>query len=262
MSLSILVQERGQAPEEHELKTGRMRVGSGAACDVHIPSSEIAEASVEVELRGSAVFVRNLNDFAVILGEAELPSRVEAEWRPSEVLLLSPSVSISLRGSDHDLPSGAGEAVDANKWKRSSVQIAVIALCTVLGAYMLANEGKEKQVQKLSYSFEDIVEEIQVLAGDSPEKQASLADLTTQDKIMWKYLREARRLERRWNDEEGKKKALDAYTLLLSYGPVRSASLDAVELNPTDARQRRNRLYARVKQFASSQVLALETSMQ
>jgi hypothetical protein len=198
----------GSSSLEFDLPDGRYRVGSRSECEIHIDNSEVTGVAAQVEVRGEAVFIRNLNPFPIYVGDHELSSSQQAEWPQGNTVLLTQSVSLEL--FDVAGKSEQATAEQQAKRSRSTVQIAVTALCLGLGLFLLLSDKTPTDSTKaLRYTFTDLVEELK-------------ADKTRKYDTVRNYLIDARVSDVRWGNENPRR-AIAAYQLLLDEPLVRNS---------------------------------------
>ncbi len=211
MAYTLFVNLPDASPTTYQLSDGRYRIGSNPECEIQIDSDEVAKVAAHVEVRGEAIFVRNLNPFPIFVGQQELSSQQQGEWPTGQTVLLTQSVSLDLTN-----PKEVGEAAAASesaKRSRSTMQLAVVILCIVAAYFLLSSDSTPvDSTQALNYSFTDLVEQIQ------------------QDKLknfgkVLNYMIDARVADVRWGNESPTR-AVAAYQLLLDQPLIRDADAE------------------------------------
>lgn len=227
MPFAINVNIAGSSPLEFDLPDGRYRIGSRPECEIHIENSEVTGVAAQMDVRGEAVFIRNMNPFPIYVGEYELSSSQQAEWPQGHTVLLTQSVSLEL--FDVKGKSEQTTAQEKAKRSRSTIQIAVTALCLGLGLFLLLSDSTPvDSTNSLRYSFTDLVEDLR-------------ADKTGKYEGVLNYLIDARVSDVRWGNENPRR-AISAYQLLLDEPLVR----DSVASDETPQ--------GRIRQFALARV--------
>lgn len=227
MPFGMNVQIAGSSQLEYDLPDGRYRIGSRPECEIHIDFEEVSAVAAQLDVRGEAVFIRNLNPFPIYVGEHELSSSQQAEWPEGDTVLLTQSVSLEL--FDVKGKSDAASAEEHAKRSRSTLQIAVTALCLGLGLFLLLNDKSPKDSTKaLRYNFTNLVEEIK---GEKSRKYDALLN----------YMIDARVSDVRWGQDDPRR-AISAYQLLLDEPLVR-------EIVPSD-----DSIEGKIKKFALARV--------
>ncbi len=214
-------------PLEFNLADGRYRLGSRSDCELQVDFAEVSAIAAHLDVRGEAVFIRNMNPFPIYVGEHELASSQQAEWPEGDTVLLTQSVSLEL----YDVQGKSDEAnAKANaKRSRSTIQIAVTALCLGLALYLLLTEKQPTDSTKaLNYSFTDLVENLEEKKGKG------------YDEVLNAMI-DARVSDVRWGTENPRR-AIDAYQLLLDQSLIREATSNSDSLE------------GRIKQFALARV--------
>lgn len=223
--LNIMIS--GVEPIEQPLSDGRLRIGSKPECEIFIDSEEVAAVAAQLDVRGEAVFIRNLNPFPIYVGEYELSSSQQGEWPVGETVLLTQSVSLELLESSSQ--SVQTDAQTSAQRSRSTMQIAVVILCLGMGFYLLStDDAAPDSTKSLNYSFTDLVEQLE---EDQTRKYVTVLN----------YLIDARVSDVRWGSEDPKR-AVTAYQLLLDEPLIRAAE-------PGDGSPE-----ARIKRFAFARV--------
>ncbi len=164
MPFGMTVNIAGSTPIEFDLADGRYRLGSRPECELHIDFVEVSAIAAQLDVRGEAVFIRNMNPFPIYVGEHELASSQQAEWPEGHTVLLTQSVSLELfdvKGKSDE------ENAKANaKRSRSTIQIAVTGLCLGLAFYLLLTEKQPVDSTKsLNFSFTDLVISLEAEKG-------------------------------------------------------------------------------------------------
>jgi len=227
MPFGMNVQIAGSSPLEHSLEDGRYRIGSRPECEIHIDFEEVSAVAAQLDVRGEAVFIRNLNPFPIYVGEHELSSSQQAEWPEGHTVLLTQSVSLEL--FDVKGKSDSASAEEHAKRSRSTIQIAVTGLCLGLGLFLLLNEkAPQDSTKSLRYTFTELV--VDLKTDKSPKYDAVL-----------NYMIDARVSDVRWGLEDPRR-AISAYQLLLDEPLVR-------DIEPSD-----DSTEGRIKQFALARV--------
>jgi hypothetical protein len=225
MSRTLIISIPGLPPIEWPLVDGRVILGSDPSCHLHVDFHEIAPRAANIEVRGGAVFLQNLNGFPIYVGQQELAPQTLVEWPPDQPVQLTHSVSLSLADHQADAAEGA-EGADPGKARKSTIQIAVICLCAILGYYLLVtDDSSNASYRQLDYTFGDLITEFEstlpMTGGRRDFSALSYEDRTTLD-----YLTEARTLDQRFGKTDPQR-AIAAYELLIKYRPIRDAEVSS-----------------------------------
>lgn len=197
------------------LSDGRYRIGSQTECEVCIEHDEVGRVAATIEIRGEAVFLRNLNPYPIYIGEQELNASQQGEWPVGQTVLLTHSVSLDLQNLQQQ--SANAVAAQSAKRSRSTMQIAVSALCVVGAVLMLASDNSVPDSTKsLDYSFNDLVTGL-----ETNKSRTNLAVLN--------YLIDARVYDVRWGKDDPSR-AISQYQLLLDEPLIRDATADESKL--------------------------------
>lgn len=240
MSFEITIQWPSQPPLNYPLADGRVRLGRAAACEIQVDFEEIPDVAAELEVRGEAVFLTNRNPFPIFVGEQSLAPGETVAWSPDQPVQLTLNATMSLIDRDVEPLLGDEVVLDPNRRMRSTVQLAVIGVCAVLGVMMLSAEPKtKKSAVALPFTLEDLVSEMEDAARDN-QGAVDFRKLTYEQQTILGYLVEAGRLDFRWGEADPKKPIV-AYELLINYRPIRTADPLA------DALQSRIKRYANVR---------------
>jgi hypothetical protein len=227
MAYSLWVQNASGESTTFELIDGRFRLGSRKECEILVEHPEVIANAAVIDVRGGAVFIRNLNPFPIYVGEQPLPTNDQTEWRPGLAVLLTQSISLQIE----NIKQRASDIEDAEKAKkkRATNQMMIIGICAAVGFYFLANDTTPKDSTKqFTFSFNDLVKE--------------LADKPSGDfKLIRNYLSDARMADVRWG-RENPKRAIASYQLLLDERRIR------------DAASSEETLEGRIKAFALARV--------
>jgi len=214
-----------------QLTNGRYQIGSHPQCELSIPISELADRSALLEVRGEVVFIRNLNSFAIFIGESELQPGQQSEWLVGQTLVLSQNVYLDL--GKHEAPDqGALDAKRAKK-TRSTIQLGVIFSC-ILAAFLLLSNDESKQIDNTEtrYRFtEDLVMKLQ----EDPKLSEVLKNLC-----------DARIADVRWGSKEPDR-VIQSYEVLLDNELVRRAGQSKETESPV----------GRVRSFAIDRIESL-----
>ncbi len=227
MPFGMNVEIAGGSPLQFDLADGRYRIGSRPECEIHIDFAEVTAVAAQLDVRGEAVFIRNMNPFPIYVGDYELSSSQQAEWPEGQAVLLTQSVTLEL--FDVKGKTDAATAEEHAKRSRSTVQIAVTALCLGVGLYLLFTEKEPKDSTKaLRYDFTSLVVDL----GE---------DKKLQNDSLLNYMIDARVADVRWGLADPRR-AISAYQLLLDEPMLRKAK-------PED-----DSTAGRIKQFALARV--------
>lgn len=208
MSYKLCVNIPEQPTLEYNLDDGRYRIGSSPDCELVIDFSEVSNVAAQIDVRGEAVFIRNMNPFPIYVGDYELSSSQQGEWPVGHPVLLTQSVSLDLL--DVKSQQNQNKVDEAAKRTRSTMQIAVVVACLALCYFLLTSEEKAVDSTKsLRFSFTDLVEELE--AKDSRSHRMIL-----------NYIIDARVSDVRWGRDDPRR-AISAYQLLLDEPLVREA---------------------------------------
>ena len=211
MPFGMNVEIAGSSPQVFNLADGRYRIGSRPECEIHIDFAEVTAVAAQLDVRGEAVFIRNMNPYPIYVGDYELSSSQQAEWPEGHVVLLTQSVSLEL--FDVKGKSDAATAEEHAKRSRSTIQIAVTALCLAVAMYLLLTENEPKDSTKaLRFNFTNLVEDLQ-------------RDKMLRNDSLMNYMIDARVADVRWGANDPRR-AITAYQLLLDEPIVRAAKED------------------------------------
>ena len=211
MPFGMNVDIAGSSSQEFSLADGRYRVGSRPECEIHIDFAEVPAVAAQLDVRGEAVFIRNMNPFPIYVGEYELSSSQQAEWPEGHTVLLTQSVSLEL--FDVKGKTEAATAEEHAKRSRSTIQIAVTALCLGVSLYLLfTDNGPTDSTKALRFDFTDLVKD---LKSDKSVRHDSLLN----------YMIDARVADVRWGLNDPRR-AINAYQLLLDEPIVRAAKAE------------------------------------
>ncbi len=215
MPFNLSVNLPDEQPQIFTLSDGRYRIGSQTECEICIQNDEVARVAATIDIRGEAVFLRNLNPYPIYVGEQELSASQQGEWPVGQTVLLTQSVSLDL----HNVQQQAANdlAAQSAKRSRSTMQIAITALCIAGAVLMLASDSSVPDSTKsLNYSFNDLVTELEL---DKSRKHLTVLN----------YLIDARVYDVRWGKEDPSR-AITQYQLLLDEPQIRDAAADESKL--------------------------------
>ncbi len=211
MAYTLFVNLPDSSPISYELSDGRYRIGSNPECEILIESDEVAKVAAQVEVRGEAIFLRNLSPFPIFVGQHELSTNQQGEWPTGQTVLLTQSVSLDLTN-----PKVLGEAAAASesaKRSRSTMQLAIVILCIVAAYFLLSSDSTPvDSTQALDYSFTDLVEQLE------HDKSKNFG------KVLNSMI-DARVADVRWGSENPAR-AVAAYQLLLDQPLIREANAE------------------------------------
>jgi hypothetical protein len=211
MAYVLWVRNANGDTESVDLADGKYRLGSRKGSEVLVSHPEVQENAAIIEVRGGAVFLRNLNPFPIYVGDEQIESNDQTEWRPGLTVLLTQSISLQIE-SLRQSASDRDEAEKAKR-KRSMNQWIVIGICSFLGFYFLVSDSAPKDsTRQFQFSFNDLVK-------DLTEKPAS------DYRLIRNYLTDARMADIRWG-RENPKRAISSYQLLLDERRIRDANPD------------------------------------
>ncbi len=223
MAYALFVNVADSAPVETQLTDGRYRIGCNPECEICIEFQEVANVAAQLDVRGEAVFIRNLNPYPIYVGEVELSSSQQGEWPAGSRVLLTQNVSLDL--VNLQVARESALAADSAKRSKSSMQLAVVALCIVASYFLLSSDSASPDsTRALSYSFTDLVEQV--------EKESSRRHTTVLN-----YMIDARISDVRWGNQDPTR-AISAYQLLLDEPLIR------------ETRAGNDTLEGRIRQFA------------
>ena len=263
MAHRIVVLVPEQDPVEYPLPEGRVTLGSQNSNGICVDyQNEVDPQAAVIELRGEAVFIQNLNQFPIFVGQRELASAATTEWSPYEQVFLTRSVSLRLKTDEHD----AEEDTEVATGSKSTMQIAVTLVCLGLCYYLLTSEESgPKTAEKLDFGFDTLVAEIEAEAPPAgyapapvPEEgnastgsRRNLSQLPYERQTVLSYLTDAGRADARWGmTGDDPQRAVNAYELLLNYRPIR------------EARSEGDTVEAKIRVYASARLLDLASDLE
>lgn len=171
MSAKVVGASGGVAGLEFWIEEEVVRIGSDAACEIAIPSSDLASHVVTLEYRQGEYLIHNRESGAILLGGRPLPERASAAWAPGAELQLSRSVVLNLVISgepaparqevaapfapdepwneepeaDDEEPAEEPAKAGASKHAKSIVQAVITAVCIAGAIFMLSTGGPSPQ---------------------------------------------------------------------------------------------------------------------
>ncbi|HVX62768.1 MAG TPA: FHA domain-containing protein [Pirellulales bacterium] len=171
MSAKVVGASGGVAGLEFWIEEEVVRIGSDAACEIAIPSSDLASHVVTLEYRQGEYLIHNRESGAILLGGRPLPERASAAWAPGAELQLSRSVVLNLvisgdpaparqevaapfaadepwneeREADDEEPAEEPAKAGASKHAKSIVQAVITAVCIAGAIFMLSTGGPSPQ---------------------------------------------------------------------------------------------------------------------
>lgn len=235
MAKKLLVIIPQREPAEHPLPDGRWQLGSHPSGDICIDyQNEVARRAAVVEVRGEIVFLENLNDFPIYVGQRELPAAGRTEWAATETVLLARSVSLQWQSAaEEDV-----ESVTGHPLRRTLTQLAVIVVCLASSVYMLYwdRQSADSPVDTTrTENLRELVEAITVAVGPAANRGTEAAtmairDLPEEHQTILQYLTDAAVADARWGKTRMDKiRAIEAYNRVLNYQPIQQATPDSVE---------------------------------
>lgn len=160
MPARLVVTAGATRGREHWIEEDVIRIGHDPRCEVRVEEPGLAAFAAALEFADGRYTVYNQSDSPMILAGRELAPRASAAWTPGQELTPTKGVTLRLVADDKNRapghrpaapvavesaaqsePTPAGAKAPASKL-RDALQIAVIGLCLVGMAAMVALQGK------------------------------------------------------------------------------------------------------------------------
>lgn len=227
MADKLIVYDNGRPLAEFALLTQRVRLGRDAACELHVPHSELPAVAATIDYRGGSYLVQNHCPYVVYLEQQAIAEGAWSMWNVGQRLQVSQNVAVMLlteadalratqrlasRSTDGSPASAPGDTGGTGADQRKLIQLAVIGICVVAAPVLLLLDPPQSAPQ----GQQEIV-----------QWDVLLSELQDSDKPYVEYFQQAYQADVQSSSGAApRERAIAAYRYLLQLEPIRSAPAD------------------------------------